>query len=311
MTNKIMPALLLCTSVLAPVSFAAAQSPTFALTLLDSKAGPASGPNGHNVNELSGLAWDADDKLLYAVSDDGVLHHFRVEIKDNKIASMEPVFSVQLATGTTPALVNAEGLAVVNGENGVPSDGELLVAFEDGPAIHRFKPDGMPVEAVALPGTLSDVAQYNEPNSRLEAVAATSDRGIVTAPEEAMQGQPGDTHTIYGLDGGRWTFPTFQPKRSNLKAIETMPGGQLLVLERTRETKGGPSIGRLRVVDPQACAAETCTATELDAGASTLLNDNFEGMARLTDELYLAVTDKTKKETPSTQFVLFSVSKPD
>lgn len=83
--------------------------------------------------------------------------------------------------------------------------------------------------------------------------------------------------------------------------------GKLLVLERTRETKGGPSIGRLRVVDPAGCAGEACTAIDLDAGSSTLLNDNFEGLARLSDTLYLVVTDKTKKETPATQFVLFSV----
>lgn len=310
MIEKMLKVLLLCGSALVTASDAFAQPASFALTVLDGRTAAATGPDGRNISELSGLAWDADDKLLYAVSDDGVLHHFRVEIEDGRIAGMEPVFSVRLATGTTPAFVNAEGLAVVNGDNGTPSDGELLIAFEDGPAIHRFKPDGTAIAAVPLPDALSDAARYNEPNSRLEAVAATQDRGIVTAPEEAMQGQPGDAHTIYGLDGGRWTFATFQPKRSNLKAIETMPGGQLLVLERTRESKGGPTAGRLRIVDPEGCTGEACTAIDLDAGSNTLLNDNFEGLARISDTLYLAVTDKTKKETPATQFVLFSLTGP-
>lgn len=310
MIQKILNALLLCGSVLMPASIAFAQPASFALAVLDGWAVAATGPDGRTISELSGLAWDADDKLLYAVSDDGVLHHFRLQIEGDKITGMEPVFSVRLATGTTPALVNAEGLAVINGDNGTPSDGELLIAFEDGPAIHRFKPDGTAIAAVPLPEALSDAAQYNEPNSRLEAVAVLQDGGIVTAPEEAMQGQPGDSHTIYGLDGGRWMFATFQPKRSNLKAIETMPGGELLVLERTRETKGGPSVGRLRVVDRKGCADEACTAIDLSAGSSTLLNDNFEGLARLSDTLYLSVTDKTKKETPATQVVLFSLTRP-
>lgn len=226
MIQKTACTLFLCCSVLVPASHASAEAPSFTLTVLDSRTAAATGPEGGKISELSGLAWDADDKLLYAVSDDGVLHHFRVEIKDDRIARLEPVFSAPLTTGTAPVLVNAEGLAVVNGDNGTPSDGELLVAFEDGPAIHRFRPDGTPIAAVPLPDPLSEVVQYNEPNSRLEAVTVMGARGIVTAPEEAMQGQPGDTHTIFGLDGGRWTFATFQPKRSNLKAIETMPGGQ-------------------------------------------------------------------------------------
>lgn len=281
------------------------------LAMLDGTSAPATGPGGVPINELSGLAWDADEELLYAVSDDGLLHHFRLELKDGKIAKMEPVLSVPLKTGTTPAVVNAEGLAAVNGDNGQTGDTELLVAFEDGPAIHRFRSDGTPLGSVQLPPELVDAARYNEPNSRLEAVAATGE-GIITAPEEAMQGKPGDTHTIHGLTGGSWTFATFQPKRSNLKAIEPMPDGRLLVLERTREQKGGPSVGRLRVVDPKSCGeAQPCKVEDLEPGSGTLLNDNFEGMARLSDELYLVVTDKTRKETPVTQFVLISVKPRD
>ena len=277
------------------------------LAILDSKSVPAVGPGGQSINELSGLAWDADEKLLYAVSDDGILHHFSLKLGDGKIVGIEPVLSVPLNTGATPVTINAEGLAAVSGDNGKAGDTELLVAFEDGPAIHRFRPDGTSLAAVQLPEALADPARYNEPNSRLEAVAVTSEHGIVTAPEEAMMGEPGDTHTIYGLDGKRWTFATFQPKRSNLKAIEPMPDGRLLLLERTREQKGGPSVGRLRILDPKTCGDDVpCTVENLEPGSSPLLNDNFEGVASLGGGLYLLVTDKTRKETEG-KFVLVSV----
>lgn len=306
MMIKHITALLIGASTLGLAAPATAQP--LELTVLDSTAVPATGPGGQTISELSGLAWDADEKLLYAVSDDGVLHHFRLEVGEGRIARVEPVLSIPLTTGTNPAIVNAEGLGAVNGDNGQAGDTELLIAFEDGPAIHRFRPDGTALGAVQLPDALADPAKYNEPNSRLEAVAVTKEHGIVTVPEEAMAGEAGDTHTIHGLDGKRWTFATYQPKRSNLKAIEPMPDGRLLILERTRETKGGPSVGRLRVIDLKSCGEEQpCGAENLDPGSSALLNDNFEGMARLTDELYLVVTDKTKKETPATQFVLVSV----
>lgn len=136
------------------------------LAVLDSRPAPATAPDGQSINELSGLAWDADEKLLYAVSDDGVLHHFRLEIADGRIANLEPVQSVPLRAGMAPQVVNAEGLAVSNGNNGKQGDTQLLVAFEDGPAIHRFKPDGTVLGALQLPEALADAAKYSEANSR-------------------------------------------------------------------------------------------------------------------------------------------------
>lgn len=298
-------AALLGASTLALATPVMAGSSAFAV--LDSMAAPVVAPDGQSINELSGLAWDADEELLYAVSDDGILHHFRLQIAEGKIAKLEPIFSVPLKAGATPPVVNAEGLAVANGDNGKPGDTEIVIAFEDGPAIHRFKPDGTPLGAVQLPEALADAAKYNEANSRLEAVALAGALGVVTAPEEALLGEPGDTHTIHGLDGKRWSFATFQPKRSNLKAIEPMSDGRLLLLERTREQKGGPSVGRLRVLDVKSCGeAEACAVENLDPGASPLLNDNFEGLTGLGDDHYLLVTDKTKKEGPAS-FVLVSV----
>ncbi|MBA8908064.1 esterase-like activity of phytase family protein (plasmid) [Aminobacter sp. NyZ550] len=277
------------------------------LAVLDSRPAPATAPDGQSINELSGLAWDADEKLLYAVSDDGVLHHFRLEIADGRIANLEPVQSVPLRAGVAPQVVNAEGLAVSNGNNGKQGDTQLLVAFEDGPAIHRVKPDGTVLGALQLPEALADAAKYSEANSRLEAVAIAGSLGVVTAPEEALLSEPGDTHTIHGLDGRRWSFATFQPKRSNLKAIEPMPEGRLLLIERTRQQKGAPSIGRLRVFDPNTCGeANVCAVENLDPGVSQLLTDNFEGLTGLGGDLYLLVTDKTKKEGPAS-FVLVSV----
>lgn len=302
---KFLTAALLGASTLALAAPAMAQP--LDLAVLDSKPVPTKSPGGQSINELSGLAWVADEKLLYAVSDDGILHQFSIEVGGGKIVVLEPVLSVALNTGTTPVTVNAEGMAAVNGDNGKADDTELLVAFEDGPAIHRFRPDGTWLGAVQLPETLADPSRYSEPNSRLEAVAVTATQGIVTAPEEAMMGEPGDTHTIHGLDGKRWTFATFQPKRSNLKAIEPMPDGRLLLLERTREQKGGPSVGRLRVLDPKTCGGDVpCAVENLDPGSSPLLNDNFEGMASLGGGLYLLVTDKTRKEAPG-MFALVSV----
>ncbi|MEW9836883.1 esterase-like activity of phytase family protein [Mesorhizobium marinum] len=277
------------------------------LSVLGSIEAPKRGHDGVTVSELSGLAWDEDEKLLYAVSDDGILHHFRLTYDASGIQAVEAVFATRLS-GAAAGLVNAEGLAVSGGDNGKAGDSELLIAFEDGPSLQRFGPDGTPGEMLTLPEALADPGRYNADNSRLEAVAYDPERGIVTAPEEPMADQPGDTHSIYSLDGKSWTFQAFQPKRSNLKAIEPIGGGRMLVLERTRDQKGGPDTARLRIVDLSGCGgAVACKAVDL-ATDSPAFDDNFEGMTRLSGDLYVAATDKKKRDTPPTTFVLFTIT---
>lgn len=269
---------------------------------------PATGKDGVRVDELSGLAWDADEKLLYAVSDGGVLHHFRLSLEGDKVAAIEHVYSAPLAAPSGGKTVtNAEGLAALNGDDGRPGDSELLIAFEDGPAVARFTPQGKWIADVALPGPLGDAGNYAKKNSRLEAVAFEKTHGVLTAPERPLRGEPGTLHKIYAGDGATWAFESAQPD-GRLKAIETMPDGNLLVLERTAEEKGGPRRGHLRYVDLAFCPVDKpCAAPDLAAKPDPLLADNFEGLARLSDNLFLIVTDRTKKDVEPTSFVLFKL----
>lgn len=267
---------------------------------------PATGKDGVRVDELSGLAWDADEKLLYAVSDGGNLHHFRLQLEGDKITAIEHVYSAPLAAPSGGRTVtNAEGLAALNGDDGKLGDSELLIAFEDGPAITRFTPQGQWIADVALPGALADPGRYAKKNSRLEAVASDKAHGVLTAPERPLRGEPETLHKIYAGDGTTWAFESAQPD-GRLKAIETMADGNLLVLERTAEEKGGPRTAHLRYLDLAACPANgQCAAPDLSATPDPLLVDNFEGLTRLSGDLFLIVTDRTKKDVEPTSFVLF------
>lgn len=281
------------------------------LEVLDSIQIPANGANGMSIEEFSGLAWDEDEQLLYAVSDRGVLHHFRIRIDGARIAEIQPVFSVPIAaTGSEVSggsLTNAEGLTALNDDNGSQSDTELLVAFEDGPAIVRLTPQGKRIADIPLPGPLADKEQYSKKNSRLEAVAFDKRHGMLTAPERPLEGRPKDRHTLYAADGTAWSFNAFQAD-SRLKAIQELADGNLLILERTREKKGGASTARLRYLDFAACSAEReCHLAELAAAQDMLLVNNFEGLARLSEDVFLMVTDITKKDAEPTTFVLFKI----
>lgn len=259
--------------------------------------------DGHVPSELSGLAWDDDEQLLYAVSDRGLLFHFRLELDGERLRRITLLRALPLmaAQGHTGKRANAEGLALVDADNGRRGDTQLVVALENGPRLVRYTPQGRPLGEVPLPAPLQDRAAYRNANSRLEAVSAHPQHGFVTAPQRALQAQARDVHSLYATDGTRWTLPA--GPHGAIKAIETLADGTLLVLER--QGKGRAVTPVLRRVEPACAARAGCTSVEtmhlpgLDPG------DNFEGLARIAPDLFVMVSDDAGGAARPTRWVLF------
>ena len=274
-----------------------------AFEVLDTRSLPPDIMGEHQARELSGLAWDADEQLLYAVSDRGILFHFRLEISDGRVTTLEPLHSVALHDSRTPQRkFNAEGLAAVDADNGAKGDTRLLVALENGPAVIRVTPAGEVVADVQLPPALQDKKNYRSKNERLEAVAHHGRHGVVTAPEAPLAIEPQARHTLYGEHGERWSFPAWKDD-SDLKAIDALRDGGFLVLERT-----GP--GRARQVALSAIASTPCPdAAECEGSLAGSVRDalaegNFEGMTALDSDLVLMVSDDGTKHEASARFTL-------
>lgn len=266
--------------------------------------------DGIRVAELSGLAWDADEQLLYAVSDQGQVFHLRVTLDGSRIAACEPVYAATLTDAANPSAqprkgFNAEGLALANAANGKRGDTELIVSLEGGgkPGIARFSPAGTLLGRLAVPAPADDASRYRKKGRGLESVAIHPAYGLMTAPESPLAGTPQDRHTLYA-SGRHWSFARFAPD-SRLKGFEVLPDGRLLVLERTRDGAKDALVASLRRVDLGACAADGACAAEtvavLPAGP-----DNFEGMTLLDQRHILLVADNGGLPTQETRFELIA-----
>jgi Esterase-like activity of phytase len=264
--------------------------------VLDHVAVPEQSADGFDIKELSGLAWDEDEKLLYAVGDNGDLHHLKVDIADDKISRLEPVFSTAIEDTSGGLLswdlANAEGLFVRNGANGKSEDSELEIAFEDGPAIGRFTAHGKFIADVKLPGILSDESLYLTSNKRLESVAELAPYGVLTAPEAHLVDEPADSHSIFSMDGRRWRFPALQSDQDSIKALEPLADGRLLVLIRTRSPNTDQPQAHLLIVDLATCGEDVmCPVVEVAISDPALVANDFEGMTQVGKGLFLIVTD--------------------
>lgn len=301
----------------AALSLAAATTPIAAQTppasvpfaVLHTISLPVRDVDGRSMQELSGLAWDADEQVLYAVSDRGSVFHLRLKLAGSRIEAALPVFGAALHDPRHAARkFNAEGLAVLNADNGIKGDTQLVVALENGPAIVRFTPQGEALGDVELPAPLRDVRRYEGKNKRLESVAVHAVHGYVTAPEAPLVGEPPTRHTLYATDGERWSFDAIEAG-SDLKGIEALPDGSLLVLERLAgEGKRARQVA-LRRIDPASCAgAQSCGAGMNTDG--TRAAGNFEGMTRLSPRLLLLASDGGIERQGATTLALIGLDAP-
>jgi len=298
-------------ATLAATGMVGASAAPHALALLGQVQIPALEPDGV-VQELSGIGWDADAGLIYAVSDRGMLYHLRVTVADGRLIAAEAVASYGLAdeNGAPLAVANAEDLAVLNGANGVAGDTELLIVLEDGPSAARFSPQGMRLAAVDLPPILRDKAAYASKNRGLESIAVDPGHGLITAPESPLAGQPEALHRLYAADGTTWDFPAAQAGESRLKAIAMLDDGDLLVMERLKVAKGKQE-ARLRRVSLGACPpGGICAVEELAIDGQPALPGNYEGMTALPDGRILMVTDQPAKDGTPTVLSLIGPAPP-
>jgi hypothetical protein len=270
--------------------------------------------DGIRFSQLSGLAWDDDDEILYAISDKGALFHLRPEFHDDMLVGVKLLKAVALQDpGKTKSLrrqpIDSEGLDILNGRNGKRGDAELIVSIERTPRILRYTPDGRLTGEYALPPPISDPKSYADPNRMLESVCADSELGVLTIPETPLDGErPGYTH-VFGLDGRSWLYALTED--SPVSAIECLGKRQVLVLERDF----GHLFGRNAVALKRATLAADPLPDEplqaenivtLDAAKGYAI-DNFEGLTRHKGNRFFMVSDDNDLFVQRTLLLYFEI----
>lgn len=262
---------------------------------------------GRRLAELSGLAWDEDEERLYAISDSGGVFHLRPEFSGDTLAGVAGVAGFALRDGAgrplRGRLADSEGLAVVNGRNGISGDSELVVSFERRPRLARYSPEGRYLGPIDLPASLSDVSNYASANQSLESVTRHPTLGWLTAPERPMRGDSAGIIRIYSSRGPSWEYPLRAAPNNALVALEALPDGALLTLERGHGALYQPILISLRRIPAPAGDAPALPPPEtlavLDSSAGWRL-DNFEGLSRHRNRRFFLVSDDNQNALQTT-----------
>ncbi|RKZ88810.1 MAG: esterase-like activity of phytase family protein [Candidatus Parabeggiatoa sp. nov. 1] len=269
--------------------------------------------NGIPLTELSGLVWDEDEKRLYALSDNGSLFHLRPIINNNTLTDIKVLYAYWLLNNKGERLQSrdSEGLAILNGNNGVAGDTELVISFERQPRVARFSPQGTPLGDYTLPAPLQNIENYYSSNKALEAVTVHPRLGILLAPEwplkqknqeYSLKGQ--HKHTIYTLNNQQWTFPAYPAPNSAVVALEALADGSVLVLERAFVSVFQPFIISLRQVwlstgKNGSTNVKYQQVAVLDSSEGWEI-DNFEGLTHHQNTFFIMVSDDNNSSLQST-----------
>jgi hypothetical protein len=254
--------------------------------------------DGMRLSQLSGLAWDDDEDVLYAISDKGFLFHLRPEFEDGKLTGLKLLKAVRLRElGSNKPLghgrTDCEGLDILKGRNGRQGDAELLISFERFPRIVRYRPDGYAVSEYTLPAPLDDAQRYQDPNKMLESVCVDSRLGVLTAPEVPLKGERKGYTRIFSLEGGSWFYPL--PAGNRITDLACLGRDRVMVLESDfRGAFGGLAVFlRIATLPPNPASPEpvpVTTAVALDTGQGHQI-DNFEGLTRHRGNRFFMVSD--------------------
>jgi len=228
---------------------------------------------------LSGLVVSADGRRATMVADVG--YWLAAELKhdtDGRLTGIGMVTIAPLTGADGQPLTRRGGKALGDAEAiaRLP-DGDLLVSFERRHRLLRYPP-AFPAQAVpTLPPVPPGLAQAPG-NGGLEGITVLAD-GRVMALTESYRDDDGDL-VGWLLDGGDSAALRYAPTgRFKPTDLAALPGGDVLVLERSYTPIGGPAARVGRLPAAQIAAGARLEPEELMRLQLPLTVDNFEGLA--------------------------------
>ncbi len=272
--------------------------------------------DGIRLSQLSGLAWDEDEGILYAISDKGFLFHLRPVIEKDVLTGLKLLKAVPLGALVNKStkirqerILDSEGLDILHGRNGRKGDAELIISVERTPRIVRFRPDGKPISEYLLPAPFRNARNYRNSNKMLESVCVDSKLGILSMPEVPLKNERAGYTRIFNIEGKTWFYPLAEGNR--ITALECLGKNKVMVLE----SNFTGTFGRLLVMLRTATLPTDPSATEpvpvenlmtLDTTAGHHI-DNFEGLTRHRGNRFFVISDDNDLFIQRTLLMYFEV----
>jgi len=249
------------------------------------------------VNELSGLAYK--NNKLYAIGDGGILYRFSLDIQNKKIAHLSLDYAKELRDKHNKKLSkkmsDSEGLAFYKKN--------LLISFEGENRVDLYSLNAKKIKSIKINKKLLKYSDYDGKNKGLESVAYSKKYGVLTAPEVPLKKKK--IHIIYAKDRV-WHFKA----KGVISDMTFISKNKLLILLKEFHLFTMHRISRVVLLNLKKCKYGSCKAKiihEFDSKDGWRL-DNFEGITKVKNNLFLVVSDNNHNPFQKTLLVLFELN---
>lgn len=268
---------------------------------------PSISINGLRISELSDLAWDKDENLLHALSDNGYLLGFRPVFKNEQLHDLLLINGFALHDDQGKKLrwknSDSEGLTLINSDNHIPGDTQYIVSFERQPRVIQYNREGFIEKQIEIPEKLGNIVNYRSENKSLESVVIHEQHGLMIGTEYSLKGDDKAQLGFYTLDGKFRSFPAHFPDGA-LTGLAITEDNSLLAIERTL---GGVFAGfkialhHLQLENDH--LEDKVIAIFLPSEGH--FNDNFEGIVKYKKDFYFMISDNNNHPLKRTILIYF------
>jgi len=251
---------------------------------------------------ISALEYDKKTKILYMLNDRSRLFKFRLKIEDKKIKKLEPMSSCRLKNSNGKYFFRWQ-----SDSEGISKRGKFLFVSYEGkyPKIRKFDLNCKQVGEAYLASKLKNYRNYKSKNKSLESLEYVKGYGLLTSPEYSLKKQKQGYHSIYNYKGEVCKFKNKDDKLA-LVDFEYDDKGSLIALFRKLDISNLGFIISIKKIKLQ---KGICKVEELATLKSSECDniDNFEGITKVGDNLYLMVSDDNDNFFENSLLVLFEV----
>ncbi len=259
--------------------------------------------------ELSGIAWDHDQKNLILLSDRGYIVHTRPIFDDDTLIDLELLSHHQLEDANGNKLkysyTDSEGLALINSKNNHHNDTELVISFERKPRVIHYTTEGKFISAEALNNELKNIKNYEGSNKSLEAITLHEKFNIITGPERPLDNS-GNTLSLHTLNDKHWSFKTDSGKHGSLVGLTTLPNNIIIALERIFPGVFAGITNVIHSISLKENTLEQETLLKLQP-EDGYFNENFEGISWHKNNRFFMISDDNDNPFQRTLLIYFDI----
>jgi len=267
------------------------------------KINPSNDEN-QKAREMSGIAWDNDEQILYGISDDGYIVHMKLSISENNILKDIEILATyklkdESGNDRKEPDADAEGITLDNANNNIKGDTILNLVLDKPARAERFSNTGKYIESLELPGRLKELSLNQA--FEINAVAGNSESGYIFLTKERVADK---SHLLFMNADEEHEITLDNNASINIVGADYLEDDGLYILDRNYISIWQPVIYCIRHIDKNRRIKDIACFNRKDGWEL----DNFETITHYKDKYFFIMSDDEENFFQKTLLVMFKIN---